>query len=200
MFEKIKDFFFDASDFLLSLIIIILIFSTIWWKLSATMHYSTNIDIPFVSSSEETEVPKVPETPKKEIEIDLDSIETESNSEVINNSVNDEITEENQNNNLEQTEPSTETETKTTTETQVAPKPEPVPEPVVVETITFIVSNGMSADRIINKLQSNGLITSKSDFTARLVERKLDGSLRSGTFTLKSDMSYDQIINVLTGR
>jgi cell division protein YceG involved in septum cleavage len=88
-----------------------------------------------------------------------------------------------------------------TTETSQAAKPESENINVITaKEISFIVPSGMLASKIIQKLEDEGLIDDRAAFTKRLSERKLDSKLRSGTFQLSTDMTYDQIINKLTGQ
>lgn len=192
--EKLKDLFYDMSDTLLSILIIAVMFYTISWKLSDTMSYTPSFDIPFISSNANADIPDAEPIDGSEIAINEDSAfvtseNTEAGGEVI-----------------DMTPPSTDTQELPETPSVETPTPQAAkPEGQTIEVIQskeveFVVPSGMLASKIIQKLVDEGLIDDKSAFTSRLSERKLDSKLRSGTFKLRADMSYDQIINKLTGQ
>ena len=194
--EKLKDFFYDMSDTLLSILIIAVMFYTISWKLSDTMSYTPSFDIPFISSSTDQDIPDAQPIDGSEIAITDDSATvTTPDPSVTPGDTDGEV--------IDMTPPSTDT---TETPAVETPTPEAAkPEGQTIEVIQskeveFVVPSGMLASNITQKLVDEGLIDDKSAFTSRLAERKLDSKLRSGTFKLRTDMSYDQIINKLTGQ
>ncbi len=189
MLEKVKDFFYDSSDVLLSILIIAIMFYTISWKLSDTMSYTPTISLPFLSSEEPTtEDPIITDDSTHVAITDDDAVsgsDTDDTAEVIDMT------------------PEEPVDTPDTVEptTPEAAKPESENINVItVQEVSFIVPSGMLASKIIQKLEDEGLIDDRSAFTRRLSERKLDSKLRSGTFQLSTDMTYDQIINKLTGQ
>ncbi|MBN2898165.1 MAG: endolytic transglycosylase MltG [Clostridia bacterium] len=205
MLEKVKDFFYDVSDVLLSILIIAIMFYTISWKLSDTMSYTPNLNLPFISEKTEVDEPEttVPDdathvaigedSPAVSEGTDLDA----SQGEVIDMTPPEEVTQETPATSSEGTTP---VETPTETPSEAAKPGSDTINVIAPKTVEFVVPSGMLASKIIQKLEDEGLIDSKSEFTQRLSERKLDSKLRSGTFNLSTDMNYDQIINKLTGQ
>jgi len=198
MFEKVKDFFYDISDVLLSIVIIAVMFYTISWKLSDTMSYTPQFNLPFMSSKAEAEVPPTVEP------TDTTHVAVEDNSPSVTDGTSD--SDLNDTGEVIDMAPSENTasdpaSSTPTTETPQAAKPESENINVITaKEISFIVPSGMLASKIIQKLEDEGLIDDRAAFTKRLSERKLDSKLRSGTFQLSTDMTYDQIINKLTGQ
>lgn len=190
MLEKLKDFFYDMSDVLLSIVIIAIMFYTISWKLSDTMSYTPAFDIPFMTS--EATSPEIPEaTP-----IDSGSVAIADDSPAVS-----EPTSTDDGEVIDMTPVEVETPEVVQPTTPEAAKPQNETINIIQsKEISFVVPSGMLASSIIQKLLDEGLIQNKSDFSKRLAERKLDSKLRSGTFKLSTDMSYDQIINKLTGQ
>lgn len=198
MLEKVKDFFYDISDVLLSIVIIAVMFYTISWKLSDTMSYTPQFNLPFMSSEAEANEPPAIEPD------DTTHIAVDDNSTVVgevtnpSNSVDDgEVID------MTPVDNTTSEPSDSTSETANSEAAKPESDSINVITskeISFIVPSGMLASKIIQKLEDEGLIDDKTAFTQRLSERKLDSRLRSGTFQLSTDMTYDQIINKLTGQ
>lgn len=74
MFEKIKDFFYDISDIVLSLLIIAVIFYSVSWKISDTLSVDMNAPETTVEGEESpTEAPIIIVTPENP---DDESVET----------------------------------------------------------------------------------------------------------------------------
>lgn len=194
--EKLKDFFYDISDTLLSILIVAVMFYTISWKLSDTMSYSPSFDIPFISSSADEVIPEAKP-------IDTSNIAITDDTKTVTRPEPTVDTGESEGEFIDMTAPSTQTQEAPPSEvpTPEAAKPEgQTIEVIQSKEVNFIVPSGMLASTIIQQLVDEGLIKDKSSFTSRLAERKLDSKLRSGTFKLRTDMSYDQIINKLTGQ
>lgn len=188
MLEKVKDLFYDISDILLSILIIAVMFYTISWKLSDTMSYTPNLNLPFLSSqAEEAPIPTVEADESTHVAVDEKSPSVED----ATNPVTDE-------GEVIDMAPDPE-ETAPTPQEEAKPESESI-NVLTVKEVSFIVPSGTVAYKIIQQLEDQGLIDDKSAFTTRLSERKLDSKLRSGTFQLSSDMTYDQIINKLTGQ
>jgi len=190
MLEKVKDFFYDISDVILSILIIAIMFYTISWKLSDTMSYTPTISLPFLSSEEPTTEEPIVTDDSTHVAITDDAAavigsDTGDAGEIID------MTPEEPIETPEAVEP--------TTPEAAKPEGENI-NVITVQEVSFIVPSGMLASKIIQKLEDEGLIDDRSAFTRRLSERKLDSKLRSGTFQLSTDMTYDQIINKLTGQ
>ena len=62
---------------------------------------------------------------------------------------------------------------------------------------TFIVERGSGTMTIGNQLQENGIIRNAQVFRLYVRQKEQDGTLQYGEFTFRSDMSYDEIIEVL---
>lgn len=194
--EKLKDLFYDISDTLLSILIIALMFFTISWKLSDSMSYTLAFDIPFLTSESSEEMPEATPIDGTEVAIGNDSptVSTPDPSAETGDSEGEVI---------DMTQPAQTPDETPAVEptTPEAAKPDGQTIQVIeAKEVAFVVPSGMLASKIIQKLEDEGLISDKSAFTSRLAERKLDSKLRSGTFKLSTDMSYDQIINKLTGQ
>jgi hypothetical protein len=79
------------------------------------------------------------------------------------------------------------------------PKPEPEPEQIVVYT-TVKIPSGSTGVGIAGIIKDAGIINSTTDFINRIEARGLSTKLQSGSFKIGSDMSLDEIINILTGQ
>ncbi|OJV66390.1 MAG: hypothetical protein BGO41_02875 [Clostridiales bacterium 38-18] len=73
MFEKIKDFLYDISDIVLSLLIIGLIFFAVSWKISDTL--SMDVDPPTDSAIETTTGSPISVTPVESTDASIESTE-----------------------------------------------------------------------------------------------------------------------------
>ena len=175
MFERIKDFFYDISDVVVSLLIIALIFVSVSWKINDTL--SVNIDSAQSPSQDVPPIVVEPISPPDEVPDEQHSV-TPSVEEPVENET-----------------PPVDPPGETAEETP--PEPPAVEEPVVLE--TFVVAEGSTGYDIGVELQSAGFITNVNDFVKRSIEMGLDNKLRSGTFKLSKSDSLDLIIKILTG-
>lgn len=196
MFEKAKDFFFDVGDILLSVLIIAIMFYTISWKLSDTMSYTPSFNIPFLSTeSSEPEIPVASTDDTTHITVGDTTSGVVGTEEAITDSSEGEV--------IDMTPPEASGGTETVVEATPTETAKPESDSIQIiatKDVEFVVPSGMLASKIIQKLEDEGLIKDKTAFSSRLSERKLDSKLRSGTFKLSTDMTYDQIINKLTGQ
>lgn len=102
--------------------------------------------------------------------------------------------------------PSTAAPTTPTTPAPTAQKPgttpsattPPAPAPAKPAKVTFVVDDGDMPPTVASKLKAAGLIADEGQFLSRLAERGVDTALKSGTFTIPSGASLDQVIDVLT--
>ena len=62
---------------------------------------------------------------------------------------------------------------------------------------TVVIEDGASTNSIAQSLQKAGLISSTSDFSKKVSDLGLDGSLQSGTYTLSGGMSLDDLAQAL---
>lgn len=108
------------------------------------------------------------------------------------------------------TEPDSETETKADTKqdtkadseqgTGQAEENTPVQETAAQSgtgEVSFTISSGESSDTVAFNLYKAGLVENASDFNRYMVNNNYDSRLRAGTYSLKSGMSYDEIMKVL---
>lgn len=93
MFEKIKDFLYDISDIVLSLLIIGLIFFAVSWKISDTL--SMDVDPPTESVIETTSGSQISVTPVETTEATIENTEssTEATTEVTTEPATEAVTE-----------------------------------------------------------------------------------------------------------
>lgn len=192
MIEKIKNFLYDISDMVLSLLIIALIFYAVSWKISDTLSPDTDISKNVTTESEK-------ETPDKETEV----AKTETTpSESTTPSTTEGET-------ADTTTPPTETETPTdpkeTTDTQTednkpeTPATNKTPEKSA-EMVIFTVESGSSGYSIGKSLEEKGFVNSADDFTKRIIELGVDNKLKAGDFKISTSDSLDVIIDVLIGK
>ena len=171
MFEKIKDFLYDISDIVLSLLIIGLIFFAVSWKISDTL--SIDIDGPSttVESEETTEGTSIVVTPVTPTEATIETSEGET-------SVSD--------------------TTENTTEAPTEAPTQPATQAGVLE--NFVVNDGELGNTIGKHLEEQGFVNNSNDFVKRLIEMGFDSKLRAGTFKISKTDSLDTIIKVLAGQ
>jgi len=74
--------------------------------------------------------------------------------------------------------------------------PEKLPIPVV-ENISIIVNQGDSSDAVAGKLQNAGLVENAKTFNQYLIEKKYDGILLTGTFSIPKGASTQEIAEIL---
>ncbi|RKD22477.1 hypothetical protein SAMN02745883_00667 [Caminicella sporogenes DSM 14501] len=188
MIERLKNFFYDCSDILLSVFIVLVMAAVISWKLLGSI--SISIDVPFkdkISKSDNSitvnktiEVQNSDIIDNKEIKENNDSLEDN----IINENTNNEVV----NNKISNTTP---IENKTTS---VNDK-----KTTKYTNITIKIPKGTTGYGIAKILKQNGLITDPNKFIKRVEELKLAPKLRFGTFTIKSNSSLDDIIYIITG-
>jgi len=96
----------------------------------------------------------------------------------------------------------TETPTPEPTET-----PTPTPIPTVsdnpetkVVTATIVIERGNTATVVCNKMQEAGIVKSGDEFKKYLVKYNLTDYINVGSYTLSSDMSFEEMASILTGR
>lgn len=182
--KKLKDFIYDYNDVVVAVIIVIVAGLIIFWRIDAALDY-----------------PKYLEAQGGVTQIDIDFSNIDLNPEQVD--VGKDVVDETK----------TEDPTPATCEhvyeggvctkcgepdpTYVAPVEDPTPQ---VKTYTLEVSkkagttNWTSCGKL---LEQNGIIEKSSEFVARVVARKVEASLQPGTYKLDSNMSTDDIINML---
>jgi hypothetical protein len=71
---------------------------------------------------------------------------------------------------------------------------------IIGEDVSITVESGASGYSIGKQLTQAGLITSTTDFIAKVEDMKAASDLRAGEFTFKKGMTLEEIIKVLTGK
>lgn len=170
--ERVKDFFFDLSDILISLLIIAVILFVVTWKLSDTMP----LDFALLQADQETEAPteedKTPTIP----------IGTTENAGTPTEEV---------------TQPTDATEPPPA---ETPSEPAPTPPVETVKVITVTIPEGSTGNSIAKILASNGLISDIAAFNKKVEDIGLGGKLRAGTFKLSTDMSDETIAKTISGQ
>lgn len=201
--DKIKNFLYDISDMILSLVIIALIFYAVSWKISDTLSPDTDVSAnkPPIAKTDATDKPSetttpkpedtntVPTTPSTDAE-GTDTIGTGTDAEGTGTTTPPTGTD-------KTTETTDKPETdKTTTET---PK-DTSKETPTGELVVFTVESGATGYSIGKALEQKGFISNANDFTKRIIEQGVDNKLKAGDFKLANGDSLDTIINVLIGK
>lgn len=184
--ERIKDFLYDISDLLISLLIIAVIFAVISWKLNESIPIDTLAD-PAVSeepAAKPDASAKVPESETSETEATTPSA---ANNPVSDASDADKPIGDN---------PSGTPEPPAQPPVQPPAKPADA-SPVAGKAVTIEIPSGSPGVAIGKILKDNGLITDVSTFIKKVDELGLGPKLRSGSFNLKTGMTLEQIIKTL---
>lgn len=109
---------------------------------------------------------------------------------------------------LQPTEAPLPTATSVPTQTPV-PSVEPTPSPVPTNAVTpesnvvtaqIAIERGNTAAVVCAKIQEAGIVADGSDLTNYLVWNGFADYINIGTYSLSSDMSYEEIAKILTGR
>ncbi|MCK8061403.1 MULTISPECIES: hypothetical protein [unclassified Fusibacter] len=169
--ERIKDFFFDLSDIVISLVIIAVIFIVVTWKLSDTMPLNLSL---FNKNQTEAELAVKNTETGKPVELDMTG-----NSGTPTDQTGD-----------TQSDPNA---------TSPEPEPEPEPDPEPVTTVMIEIPAGASGDSIARILRDHDLIDDVNNFIKVVSDHGWGNKLRAGKFTLKSDMTDEDIARKLTG-
>ena len=77
--------------------------------------------------------------------------------------------------------------------------PTPAPQKEVV-TATIVVERGNTATVVCNKIEAAGILENGSVLRNYLVNNNLTDFINVGTYTLSSDMSVEEIADIITGR
>lgn len=196
--NKLKDFMYDISDFLLGFIIIGLIAGLIFFKMGDTFTMNFNFGTEGGDNS-------------KEISESNENIDTSENlliAEEIPQEGSDLISISHSENQGENTETANNPESPAGEIQEIPAKAEEIPpvnetpstSTVSEKTITVNIPSGSSAYGIGKILRSNSLIVNEKDFYNRSIELGLDSKLRSGSFKLSTSMSLDDMIKKLAGQ
>ncbi len=172
--EKLKDILYDLGDVLVSLLIIAVIFLIVSWKLNDAFPLQTTL---FSPTAETTTVSQVASSPVTQ-SIDMATSESVSVNTPISQQPTDSTTE--------------------TVAQSATTEPQTATQNVVKKRIA--IPSGSSGNSIAKILEQNGLIESRREFL-KVVEKLGVGSrLQAGKFEISSDMSYEEIAKILSGK
>lgn len=200
MFERIKDFFYDISDILVSLLIIAVIFLAVSWKISDTLQVDTDAPVVVQTPTESAEPSSAAE------DTDPTGPDTSTEPAASTEPGDASSTEDNASTEPGQpttapapTAPTTAAPTAPTTAAPTAPLTTAKPvDPASLE--TFVIKEGELGYTIGKNLKAQGFIVDVDSFVKRLIETGYDGKLLSGSFKLSKKDSLDTIIRVLAGK
>lgn len=178
MLEKIKDIVYDVSDILLSLVIVALIFFVVSWKISDSLAFE--IEIP-----EKSGIAQAEEGDTDIIDISEVDDGSESSSETTGS---------------DGTGGTPEEIPASGTDASTDAKPGGTKVELVGVTKEIEIKSGSTGYSIGKLLAEAGLVPDSQTFINRVEELGLGAKLRSGTFTLSSDMSLDEVIYKISGQ
>ena len=174
MIEKIKDLFYDLTDFALVLIIIVVMISVISLKITDSL--SINLVQIFNKQATENEVI---------IDISEADSDTELNDITIKPETNDKDIK-----TPEEIIVVTETDIETPTEQDSTLKKD----------VTITIKSGTTGYGIAKLLKEGNLIDDTSPFITRVEELDLGAKLQSGIFKLNTSQSLDEMIYIIAGK
>lgn len=174
--RKIRDFIYDYNDVFVAMIIVVAAAVIILWRMSGIMNYNEYL----ASHGEDKPGLDISFTEEDLTPEDVDPIED----------VGDDPSE---GGDLPSPEPQPQPEPDTD------PQPEPEPEPDIKYFSIEISAKNKNANwtAVGNALEENGIVPSRREFVARVVERKVDGKLHTGTFEFNSSMTLDEVIDII---
>lgn len=170
--ERIRDFLYDISDLLISLLIIAAIFSVISWKLNESIPIDT------VSVPQTIEEPAA-DAPGEDPDAILAA--TEATTAPASGDASD---------------ADKPIDAESTTEAP-APTTEAKPAVATGKDIVIEIPSGSPGVAIGKILKDNGLITDVNAFIKKVDELGLGPKLRSGSFKLRTGMELEEIVKVL---
>ncbi len=195
MLEKIKDILYDLSDFLLMFVIVAVIILSISSIMSSTFgidlqnNASTNIakdKVSKVDKEPNTEVTKPKEDEK------TNSEETDNTADNQTDSSNTTDEKDKKDNNATTTDNTTtnqENNEDSTTDNTTANGEK--------KEITFTITQGTTPRDLSKSLKDQNIISDSQKFLLLLVEKKLDTKIRTGTFKLKTNMTNQEVLDVI---
>lgn len=182
--EGIKDFLYDATDYILIFVIIIVISGVIAWRLdilfaSEVEKTSDNITQNLADDSSEFNSSENHDS-EDDVQVVLDDNENETNDDSNQSTVDNDESVIN-----DQTQ-----ENSSTSDSQLHSEESS-------RIITVEIPDGTIAPGIADILLNKGLINNKSEFLKRAQELKLDTKLKSGVYKIKENSPLDTIIKTI---
>lgn len=182
MFEKIKDLFYEISDILLALVIILMMSTVITWKITDSLAFSKD------KTSMTHEVKENVQQEPAVNPVDTSNPTAGNSEDTAEGTANDnKDSVEVQDHTVEDTDDTTVTDEQTPT---IPSKP---------AMIHVEIPSGTPGMRIAKILKDKGLIDNTAKFVARIEEKNLSSKLKSGSFDIESGTSLDHIIGIITG-
>lgn len=225
--DKTKDFFYNAIDYLVMLVIIIGVIIILGWKFEILLNKSTQEDTAAIQNNTEKDVkPTEKDTETKDIkevnEIDKKDgentdkpteIDVNTNDSENNNTENSSNADENATNETNGESNNTDTNTSKNNDNQTTTDEKPTEQNNTTETkpkedakpsdnnsgseVTVNIPAGTLPGATGQILASNGIVESSDAFVKKAVELGLDRKLKSGEFKLKKGMSLDQVVRAI---
>ncbi|EHL19034.1 hypothetical protein HMPREF9628_01785 [Peptoanaerobacter stomatis] len=221
--NKLKDFIHYISDIIMALVVIFIILFIFYKNIS--VFFSNIFDQKLSVNIKEMVSDDISNT---SINVNIDSTKTENLEEKNNintttsqnaKSADESVTYQNKETNTSQTEKSleqtsipqninTEDKTSDTQNLQVNPNDEnkensknEITKAVQNNnnfTVTIVIPANSTSTQIVDILYDNKLITSKDEINIYLKENNLETKLKSGTFTINSTMSVEEIVDTIS--
>lgn len=173
--NRLRDFFYNISDILVTLLIVAAALALISWRVDAIMNYGTSPD-------------PVPQT---EISQNDDSQEQDAENTDADSTENDQQTDPEP----EGDDDSDNSESSDNTNSSDTPQNN-APEPGT--SIRFTINSNESAYSIADKLQQAGLVADSDKFVQDVISAGADTRLKSGTFTIPAGATHAEIITIFT--
>jgi len=184
--EKIKDFLYDATDYVLILVIVVGVVAVIGWRLDIL--FAKDMDIP---SEENKVVITNQDSDKKDENKGMEKDTAATNPDESNKNENS-IDDKSQNQqDTTSTESNDNSNNKTTNENVKDTQAD------AEELITVKIPSGSLPPTIANILLEKGLIENKMEFLIKAQELKLDTKLKSGEFKIKKGIELEELIKLL---
>ncbi|MFA5523001.1 MAG: hypothetical protein WDA24_01465 [Tissierellales bacterium] len=177
--EKVKDFLYDATDYMLILIIIVGVVAVIGWRLDIL--FAKDMDKP----NEDHNKAPITDIVSNEKDNDKD-IEEEKN-----------VFDENDANNPSNDDEKVDNDDESSNDNDDDNDENTDLKPNIEEIVTFKIPSGSFPPAIANILLDKGLIDSKMDFLIKSQELKLDTKLKSGEFKIKLGTGLEELIRIL---
>ena len=174
MIEKIKDIFYDLTDFALVLIIIVVMISVISLKITDSL----SINLVQIFNKQATEN-----------EVIIDISEADTNVELSNITIKPETNDK---------DVKTPEEIIVITDTDIETPTEQ--EDTLKKDVTITIKSGTTGYGIAKLLKENNLIDNTLPFVTRVEDLDLGAKLQSGTFKLNASQSLDEMIYIIAGK
>ena len=167
--ENVKDFMYDAIDYILILVVIAVVAGIIGWRLDIL--FAKDIDVN-TTHKNKIETSKQSNNPNDEV-IDSENGHSSDTTPDNDSQGNTNVSQSNKNNNSENLSSSS-------------------------QTINVVIPEGTLCPKIADILLQKGVIKDKKEFLAKASELKLDTKLKSGEYQLSPSSSLENILKTLS--